>query len=164
MRSLPALCALAALATAHRAAAVDFFDAQFECYAGPLALQLPDTYAQLLELGAVRTTHDERVQQDRGGARTIERVVQFDGLAVTVYLFTADPDRYLVASVMISGPRWHLSPVHVGETAAELSAAHPDWPLAPQNGTWTMAGDESQVTVTLAHGRVRRIRYVCDAS
>jgi hypothetical protein len=146
-------------AIAASAAAVKFYEAGVECYAGPLALQLPDTYPQLLALGKVERTQDLRTQGNRGSTTT-ERAVIFEGLTLTVDVFSKEPDRYQLAKAVISDPRWQLSRLRVGEPA-ELMLATRGWPAPPADGTWEMQGDASHVLVAVRHGLIATIRYDC---
>jgi hypothetical protein len=140
--------------------AVQFYDPGFECYAGPLALRLPDTYAQLLRLGEVRRTRDVR-QQTEHGLTTTERQIEFRGLVMRVYLFSGDPDRYQLASVRIGDPVWRLSPLRAGQPidAVSLDAA---WPALPRQGSWEIQGDNAHLLVSVRAGRIAAVDYSCD--
>jgi len=148
-----------AATAAAAAAAVKFYDGGFECYAGPLALHLPDTYPQVLALSKVERTRDLSTQVNRGSTTT-ERAVIFDGLTLTVDVFSKEPARYLLAKALISDPRWQLSRLRVGEPA-ELMLATRGWPAPPTNGTWEMQGDASHVLVAVRHGLIATISYDC---
>jgi len=157
-----ALAAGGGLPAAHRpTAAVDFYDGSFECYAGPLALRLPDRYPRLLSLGKLRRIVNGRAQNYRG-YRTIQRTISFDGLSVIVYVFSNDPNRYVLSRLIISAHGWQqLTALRIGAPARSVLLQR-DWPAAPTDGTWRMDGDSAHVTLSLAHGRITLIRYVCD--
>jgi hypothetical protein len=143
---------------------VKFYDGGFECYAGPLALHLPDTYRQLLALGKVERTHDLKTQVNRGStttSTTTQRALIFDGLTLTVDLFSSEPDRYLLAGAVITEPRWQISGLRVGEPA-QLMLAAPGWPAPPADGTWEMQGDGSHVLVAIRHRLIATITYDCE--
>lgn len=162
----PALLLLGSLdaraAAAPPAPAVQFYDGSFECYAGPLALQLPDTYAQLLHLGPVVATRDGRVQVQKG-LTTTERSIDFGGLAITVHLFSGDPEHYEVVRVQMQSARWKLSPLRVGEPASDALRQR-DWPPMPREGGWEVQSDNARLIVTVKAGRIAAIDYVCDAA
>ncbi len=150
----------AACATAS-GATVKFYDGGFECYAGPLALRLPDTYAQLLQLGEVVSTRNLRTQTQHG-LTTTERQIAFRGLVMRVYLFSGDPGRYQLASVRISGPAWQLSPLRVGQATNRASLGH-DWPGLPDRGSWEMQGDSAHLLISVREGRIAAIDYSCES-
>jgi hypothetical protein len=145
---------------------VQFYDGGFECYAGPLALRLPDTYAQLLRLGEIRSARDMRTQTGRTqtghGLATTERQIEFPGLILRVYLFSGDPDRYQLVSVQISSPAWQLSPLRVDERIDAVSLA-PGWPRLPRQGSWEVQGDSAHLLVSSRAGRITAVDYLCDS-
>lgn len=140
---------------------VQFYDGSFECYAGPLALRLPDTYAQLLRLGEVRSTREVRRQSEHG-LTTTERQIEFPGLTMLVYLFSADPARYQVVQVRIDSAAWQLSPLRVGQTIDAVSLGH-GWPGLPRQGSWEVQGDTAQLLVRVRAGRIAAVDYFCDS-
>jgi hypothetical protein len=150
----------AAGAAAAASSQVKFYDGGFECYTGPLALHLPDTYRQLLALGKVQRTRDLKAQVNRGSTTT-QRALTFDGLTLTVDLFSSEPDRYLLAGAVITEPRWQISGLRVGEPA-QLMLAAPGWPAPPADGSWEMQGDGSHVLVAIRHGLIATITYDCE--
>lgn len=156
-----ALCAKQGSAVASTAPTVRFYDGNFECYAGPLALHLPDTYAQLLQLGEVRSTRDVRTQTEHG-LTTTERQIEFRGLIMLVHLFSGDPGRYQLASVRIDGPAWQLSPLRVGQAFDAVSLGH-GWPGLPPQGSWEVQGDTSHLLVRVRAGRIAAVDYSCDS-
>ena len=162
----PALLMVLALWSRHSSAApgvappVQFYDGGFECYAGPLALRLPDTYAQLLQLGQVRSTRDVR-RQTQHGLTTTERQIEFRGLLLRVYLFSGDPGRYQVVSVQIDGPAWQISPLRVAESSDAVSLGH-GWPPLPHEGSWEVQGDSAHLLVGVRAGRIAAVDYFCD--
>lgn len=140
---------------------VRFYDGSFECYAGPLALRLPDTYAQLLHLGQVRGTRDVRKQSERGLTTTL-RQIEFSGLRMLVYLFSGDPDHYQVARVQIGSAGWQLSPLQVGSSVSAVSLTK-RWPALPHQGSWEIQGDSSHLLVHIVAGKITAIDYLCDS-
>lgn len=140
---------------------VRFYDGSFECYAGALALRLPDTYAQLLHLGKLRSTRDVRKQSERGLATTLRRI-EFPGLRILVYLFSGDPDHYQVARVQIGSADWQLSPLRVGTSINRASLTR-GWPALPREGSWQIQGDSAHLLVRLVAGKIAAIDYFCDS-
>lgn len=148
-------------AVAGPTALVRFYDGSFECYAGPLALRLPDTYAQLLMLGQVRGTRDVRKQSERGLTTTL-RQIEFPGLRMLVYLFSGDPDHYQVARVQIGSAGWQLSPLQVGSSVSAVSLTK-RWPAPPRQGSWEIQGDSAHLLVHLVAGKIAAVDYFCDS-
>ena len=166
----PAVCLLAlvlltpgaavAANAAPAAPTLQFYEGSFECYAGPLALRLPDSYPQLLRLGTVQSAEDVRAQTEHG-LTTTERRIKFPGLVMTVYLFSRDPGRYQVVSVHIGSPAWRtLSPLRVGRRVDAVPLPR-GWPGLPPVGTWEVQGDTARLLVTVKAGRIAAIDYVC---
>jgi hypothetical protein len=149
-------------APAAQAPAVQFYDGSFECYAGPLALRLPDSYAELLRLGPVRGTRDVRVQTQRR-LTTTERRIDFQGLSIDVYLFSADPGRYQVVSVRIEGSQWQLSPLRVGQMTDAVTLPR-GWPGLPHQSGWEVQGDSAHLIVSVNAGHISAVDYLCDAA
>lgn len=148
-------------ALADPAARVRFYDGNFECYAAPLALRLPDTYAQLLHLGPVRSSRDVRKQSERALTTTL-RQIEFPGLRILVYLFSADPDRYQVARVQIGSAHWQLSALQVGTSINAVSLST-RWPALPRQGSWEIQGDSAHLLVRLVAGKIASVDYFCDS-
>ena len=167
IRALQPACLLALLlwlipgaATATATATVQFYDGSFECYAGTLALRLPDTYAQLLRIGQLRRARDIRRQREHGHTTT-ERQLEFPGLVLRVFVFSGDPGHYEVGSVRISSPGWPLSPLRVGEARSAVALGQ-GWPALPRQGSWEVQGDSAHLRVEVAAGRIAAIDYFCD--
>jgi hypothetical protein len=143
------------------AAASDVYDGSFNCESGPLSLTLPSKYPELVALGKNGHVADGSVQ-DYGTYKATQRAIQFEGLRIVAYVFSNDPDRYLLTSVVISDSRWKLGPLWVGQLA-QSALKHQGWPAPPVDGSWELSGDSQSVSVTIQGGSISRVTYNCDS-
>jgi hypothetical protein len=144
-----------------KAAASDAYDGSFTCESGPLSLRLPSKYPELLALGNTVRITDGRVQ-DYPTYKVTLREIEFQGLRIVAYVFSNDPDRYLLASVVISDSRWRLGPLWVGQPA-QSALKHAGWPVPPVDGSWELSGDSESVSVAIKGASIFRVTYHCDS-
>jgi len=153
--------ALIAGTAIREASASDVYDGSFNCDSGPLSATLPSKYPELLALGKSVRVADGAVR-DYGTYKVTQRALEFEGLRIVAYVFSNDPDRYLLSSVVISDSRWKLGPLWVGQLA-QSALNHEGWQAPPVDGSWELSGDSQSVSVTIKGGSISRVTYNCDA-
>src|SRR5438105_8714205 len=105
--------AIAALPAWARGNISHFID-KMSCEAGPYALKLPKTYAELRKLGALKA---ERLVREEDLAEYKARHVDliFNGLRLGVVTYSNDPEHYQVTSAEIRSSQWHIAgPLRTG--------------------------------------------------
>jgi hypothetical protein len=141
--------------------ALGTYDGSFTCDSGPLSLHLPATYPELLALGKIKQIADGQVK-DYGTYKVTYRGIEFDGLSIIAYVFSNDPNRYLLARVEISDPSWNIAQIKVGQSA-KSTLKHEGWSPPADEGVWELDGDTAILSVSIKNGRIVKLTYSCDA-
>ncbi len=155
-----ALVLAAALPVWARGNITHFVD-KLSCESGPYALKLPNTYAELRKIGALKA---ERLVREEDLAEYKARYVDliFNGLRLGVVTYSNDPTHYQVTSAEIRSSQWRIAPFRTGH------------PLPPRVGdvetrtlhssaTVEFSGEEDTLRVKLSGRRVSVLTYLCVA-
>ena len=133
---------------------------QFECTREPWGMPIPDTYAALRQLGALkRETVNPGFTPGRDG-----RVFEYDGLTLWTLDAKAKSGRIMVERVEITSPRWQLSSwANVGD-ALDSVLQRAGWPAVTKGPKMEFSGDADAVALYVKAGRIARIVYTCNAA
>lgn len=132
----------------------------FSCQSGKYGASLPATLPALRKLGRLQAEDPGEVQQ-WDDYHTTESVLRFDGLTVMVVTFSNDPDRYHLALLEVSSPRWRVSaPLRIGQPAGKI-LRELGVPSAPLSGEWRFAGESDALVLAVRDGLLSRITYDC---
>ena len=140
---------------------ISHFIDKMSCEAGPYALKLPKTYAELRKLGPLKA---ERLVREEDLAEYKARHVDliFNGLRLGIVTYSNDPEHYQVTSAEIRSSQWRIAPFRTGH------------PLPPRVGdvetktlsssaTVEFSGNEDTLRVKLSGRRVSSLTYLCVA-
>ena len=133
---------------------------KMSCDSGPYSLKLPKTYDELRKLGSLKSERLVR-DQDLGGTRARHRELVFNGLRLSVVIYSDQPEKYQVTSAEIRSPQWKIAgPFRHG---AALPPMVGDIATKNLNATTIVEfnGEEDVVRVHLRGRRVASLVYLC---
>lgn len=124
-------------------------------------LNLPPTYGELRRLAPIQREDSEEFD-DFGEVQAIRRWIDFGSLSLGIFMFSNDPDRYVVSDVEVTDSHWAVTgPFRVGQPACfvreqlGLDARH------DEDATWRHADDTALMQFVVTDGRIAKIRVRC---